>query len=212
MSSASTPFSVKHSAQRGAASRESFCVVCNENPRFASLTRCRSCLRSQTESDLEAQRLHREHCAARAEAEAANRGTYRCCRTCRERKPLVDFAPHARGLCGRRRDCRACVTLRASGPTKVHPITRLIRPSVSDLFSSRKGPALSLKLPKFEAFRTQTVRLGVPPLVSTGDTQWPAKRCFFPSWHLPSLPRSAPRTSQRKTRLGLWQRSRLSRA
>ena len=49
------------------------CAVCDSQPRFAKLTRCRSCLRSQTESDLEAQKVHRAKCAARSHAGAESK-------------------------------------------------------------------------------------------------------------------------------------------
>ena len=48
----------------------SLCTVCSRHPRFAALTRCRSCLRSQTEGDLEAQWVHRAQCAARSDADS----------------------------------------------------------------------------------------------------------------------------------------------
>jgi hypothetical protein len=77
------------------------CVVCNTNPRFATLARCKPCVQRQAAEDRQAREEVQARAAALASERAAKNGKVKRCKGCKTEKPLTEFARHLQAKDGR---------------------------------------------------------------------------------------------------------------
>ena len=141
---------------QGAEARQSdkpLCVICEVEPRFGTLTRCKPCIKRQAEQDLAALDAARTRAAAAAAAKAAEQGHIKRCRTCATTKPLADFAKHKQSRDGHRRQCRDCAS---QGKVKRQASDRRVRNSPERRAVNRVS-VKSWKVRNPEAYRASQV-------------------------------------------------------
>jgi hypothetical protein len=112
--------------ERRTPSPAALCVVCNENPPFASLRRCKLCLQATAE----AERIAREKVRARSELRGSlfpgitAATEVKFCKTCAQPKSIEEFDRDAVAADGRRRSCRSCIETGACAPAVKSPEAR----------------------------------------------------------------------------------------